>query len=451
MPGPIFQDRVKETGRTSGSGPVSLQGAMTGGFFPFSTIGDGNWCYATIVNGTGNEETVEATYVAATNTLTIGTVLSSSNSGSQIAFPNGSNVTVWLTVPAAWYAATASTPTGNTIWNGHGAPSPTLGNNGDFYLDTLAHTIFGPKTVGGWGTAASLVGPAGTNGTNGTPGSAWYEGSVAPTTTHNDGDYYLSTTNGDVYQQVSGSWSLVGCIMGPQGTAGTNGTNGANGNTVLSGSGTPSNSLGADGDFYIDTTAHAIYGPKASGTWPAGTSIIGPAGSYSFPDSIQSISGALQLVNDSASPGASMVYGTDSDGNKGWQAASGGGGGSTGNDFGTGADGPVTISSNTNLATTTGVDDTGYVLKNYSSLTINAGCTLKPANRAQLMVIKVTGNCTINGTLSMSLMGANRGGGVAAREIAGRFCAAPFCWEQSPGWPCRSGHPHRWQVTPAHG
>jgi hypothetical protein len=35
-----------------------------------------------------------------------------------------------------------------------------------------------------------------------------------------------------------------------------------------------------NGDFYLDTTAWVLYGPKASGAWPgSGTSLVGPAGS----------------------------------------------------------------------------------------------------------------------------------------------------------------------------
>ncbi len=67
--------------------------------------------------------------------------------------------------------------------------------------------------------------------------------------------------------------------QGPQGPAGTNGTNGANGNTILNGSGAPSNTLGHDGDFYLDTSADALYGPKTSGAWPAsGVNLVGAAG-----------------------------------------------------------------------------------------------------------------------------------------------------------------------------
>ena len=49
-------------------------------------------------------------------------------------------------------------------------------------------------------------------------------------------------------------------------------------NTLYNGSGTPSSGLGINGDFYIDTTNNKIHGPKASGAWPAGVSLVGPAG-----------------------------------------------------------------------------------------------------------------------------------------------------------------------------
>ncbi len=48
------------------------------------------------------------------------------------------------------------------------------------------------------------------------------------------------------------------------------------------------------------------------------------------------------------------------------------------NGFGNGADGAVTISSNTNLTSTT---DGGYVIKQYTSLTVNSGESLSVSNR----------------------------------------------------------------------
>jgi hypothetical protein len=42
------------------------------------------------------------------------------------------------------------------------------------------------------------------------------------------------------------------------------------------------------GDFYLDTSAWVIYGPKASGAWPgSGTSLVGPAGPGEDPVYIQ--------------------------------------------------------------------------------------------------------------------------------------------------------------------
>jgi hypothetical protein len=54
---------------------------------------------------------------------------------------------------------------------------------------------------------------------------------------------------------------------------------GSDGNTVRNGTGAPPAMVGVDGDFYIDTGANTIYGPKANGAWPAaGVSLVGPAG-----------------------------------------------------------------------------------------------------------------------------------------------------------------------------
>lgn len=77
------------------------------------------------------------------------------------------------------------------------------------------------------------------------------------------------------------------------------------------------------------------------------------------------------------------------------------------NDFGNGSDGSVTISSNTNWENNTAADDTGYVLKQFTSLTINSGQTVSANHRSQIMVVKVSGNCTINGTLTMTGKAAN--------------------------------------------
>jgi hypothetical protein len=45
------------------------------------------------------------------------------------------------------------------------------------------------------------------------------------------------------------------------------GIQGPRGIGLLHGTGSPSNSLGIDGEFYIDTVTNKMYGPKTSGLW----------------------------------------------------------------------------------------------------------------------------------------------------------------------------------------
>ena len=65
-------------------------------------------------------------------------------------------------------AGRSSTAVINTILNGKGAPSNTLGINGDFYIDTRSLLISGPKANGKWPAARSLQGANGINGKDGT-------------------------------------------------------------------------------------------------------------------------------------------------------------------------------------------------------------------------------------------------------------------------------------------
>lgn len=72
------------------------------------------------------------------------------------------------------------------------------------------------------------------------------------------------------------------------------------------------------------------------------------------------------------------------------------------NYWGTGADGNVTISSNTNLSATT---DGDMIVKNYNDLTVNSGVTLTTDNRCRGALLYVKGNLVVNGTISMTARG----------------------------------------------
>lgn len=111
-------------------------------------------------------------------------------------------------------------PAGSRIYKGSGAPADTLGLVGDYYIDASADSLYGPKTLTGWGTAISL-----------------------------------------------------------QGAQGGTGSAGRNGSTILSGSISPASSVGTPGDYYFDNVTDSLYGPKTSSGWGTAVSLRGATGS----------------------------------------------------------------------------------------------------------------------------------------------------------------------------
>ena len=212
---------------------------------------------------------------------------------------------------------------------------------------------------------AGAQGPAGVAGSQGNPGvngSTWYEGSGIPSSGLGfNGDYYLRTITGDIYQKISGTWTLIANSTGPQGIAGptgaagatgpqgiqglqgpagpagsagatgptgpagangatgatgptgaagstgatgptgatgTNGTNGTNGAAWYEGTTVPSSGTGSNGDYYLRTTTGDYYS-KASGTWVYLGNLTGPQG-------LQGISGGSTTWHSSWS--SSVTY-----------------------------------------------------------------------------------------------------------------------------------------------
>jgi hypothetical protein len=61
---------------------------------------------------------------------------------------------------------------GNTLANGAGTPSSTVGNVSDFFIDTKNKRIYGPKTASSWpATFVSMVGIQGLTGPKGVAGA----------------------------------------------------------------------------------------------------------------------------------------------------------------------------------------------------------------------------------------------------------------------------------------
>ena len=214
--------------------------------------------------------------------------------------PWGNPTAIVGPIGPAGAASTLPGPTGSTgaqgfsVQSGQGAPPSSLGNNGDLYVDLAGPNLYSAKTGGSWPTAyQSLAGPSGpqgptstTPGPQGVQGYSLLSGAGAPAGTYgNNGDSYVDINAGRLYSAKSnGAWptqstSLVGAagVAGPVGPAGANGTNGT---VIRYGTGVPTSSTAAnDGDFYLNTTAATLYGPRANGSFPYSyVSLVGPTG-----------------------------------------------------------------------------------------------------------------------------------------------------------------------------
>ena len=95
-------------------------------------------------------------------------------------------------------------------------------------------------------------GTDGIDGSDGTDGATWYSGIDIPSTEGVNGDFYYREGTGDIYKKIGGSWDLIDNIKG------LTGDDGADGATWLSDTATPTTE-GKDGDFYLKTTDYEIY------------------------------------------------------------------------------------------------------------------------------------------------------------------------------------------------
>lgn len=95
-----------------------------------------------------------------------------------------------------------------------------------------------------------------------------------------------SYATGAIVTYHGGTWIATGAVSSAQ-VPGTDaawaviaavGATGATPNTILSGTTDPSSGTGNNGDFYINSTSNTLFGPKASGAWPTGVSLVGPTG-----------------------------------------------------------------------------------------------------------------------------------------------------------------------------
>ena len=212
--------------------------------------------------------------------------------------------------PKAAGRTAASIP--NTILSGVGAPSNSIGIDGDFYIDVKNSNIYGPKIKKKWPAAVSF------KGTNGAPGSDGRSGSDGKTITNAStlagpkGDQGEKGEAGDIGPK--GDQGLRGEVgeTGPQGIPGVAGAQGLIGLTGATGLQGPAGAgaqgaPGATGSTGAQGPAGATgpQGPSGSGA----TGAQGPAGPTGATGAVGSV-GAQGPAGAAGATGATGLTGS---------------------------------------------------------------------------------------------------------------------------------------------
>jgi hypothetical protein len=170
-----------------------------------------------------------------------------------------------------------SLPTGGAspVLAGNGAPTGSLGNIGDLYLDQVNSDLYGPKTLDGWGSPVDLnLGPTGATG----PQVTGPTGSTGAAST-------VTGPTGSTGPSVTGPTGAASTVTGPTGSTGSTGP------SVTGPTGAPSTVTGPTGS--TGATGAGATGPQGD-TGPTGAQEYYATGSAPTPI----LEGALWLDTD---------------------------------------------------------------------------------------------------------------------------------------------------------
>lgn len=160
MTTPTFGDRVQEIFTTTGTGTISLGGAVSG-YQPFSGVMSNNGtCYYMATDGT-NWEVGLGTYATGGNTLARTTVQASSNGGAAVSWAAGTK-SISMVFPAAAAAAAAG---GLTV----GTSAIAGGTGGNILYDNSG--VLGELGTTGSGNVVRATSPTLVTPALGTPAS----------------------------------------------------------------------------------------------------------------------------------------------------------------------------------------------------------------------------------------------------------------------------------------
>ena len=179
----------------------------------------------------------------------------------------------------------------NTILNGKGAPSTAVGIDGDFYIDSAALAIYGPKTLGRWPAPSSLKIPV-------------------PVVADSKGGSVTAVTVGE--KGATGATGLTGAT-GAVGTPGTKGDTGSTGAAGAKGDTGTTGAVGTPGTKG-DTGSTGSTGAQGA-TGPAGvkgdTGAVGPQGPTGATGAAaSSITQIICVETDGRDPSFTMHWGT---------------------------------------------------------------------------------------------------------------------------------------------
>ena len=222
----------------------------------------------------------------------------------------------------------------NTILNGVGAPSKTVGIDGDFYIDTKNLNLYGPKVKGVWKAGTSLkqvdsksvttvIGEAGTIGDRGPQGDKGDKGATGNTGATGSagltGAVGATGANG-----IDGAVGATG-FVGAAGTIGATGATGSKGDTGLTGATGAAGATGSKGDTGLTgaTGAQGIKGDAGTNGVAGAQGIKGDAGTNGTSGTNGS-AGAQGVKGDTGSTGIQGATGAaGTNGSAGAQGAQG--------------------------------------------------------------------------------------------------------------------------------
>jgi hypothetical protein len=195
-----------------------------------------------------------------------------------------------------------------SLWlSGAGAPDNGLGEDGDFYLDTVSDEWYF-KAAGVWSLQGDFTGAVGPQGPQGIPGDTGATGA--------QGDPGIQGVPGN-----DGAPGVDGDDGAP-GAPGAPGADGVDGSTWYSGTGAPGAGLGVNGDFYLDDATGNVYA-KAAGAWSVVDNLTGPQGTQGI-QGVQGDPGSQGIQGVPGDTGAQGIQGVPgNDGNDGAPGAPG--------------------------------------------------------------------------------------------------------------------------------